>query len=267
MRVHENVAIEGGLRIKRIVLLYDENLAEDEIEGYDPQYSGVQLLRGQQWIETLNVRDFIPVDRRAGFRGFAEFDIALERQLKNTEKPQHESFDGRNSLVRQVRSRVSSAVKEFAEERGWTASVETRGAPEQERELATEFLNVFAAGSGSIRRRRGSGSARIDEQVGHSWDCELTLDFPTAKSSRVNWGQFINNVGVSVQCEPPQSTRRLSVSLELTRQGDPALVEVDQKEDVQVQQGLASAEFGTSRLSGAAHRLGWFQCPSQVNGS
>ena len=246
--VLENVLIGDGLRIKRVVLLYDENLREDEIDGYGTQYSGIQLLRGQQWIETLDVRDLIPADRRPGFRGFVEFDIALERQLKNAEKPQHESFEGRNPLVKQVRAKVISAVKEFAEERGWAIGVETRGAPEQERELATEFLNVFAPSAGSTRRRRGTGSATIDPEVGLSWSCELKLDFPMAKSSRVNWGQFIKNVDVSARCDPPQPARQVDVLVELTREGDPALVEVGQGKDVHVQEGLARAEFGNFQI-------------------
>ena len=44
------------------------------------QYSGVQLLRDQQWIETLDVRDFVPKERLKWLgRGFAEFERQLER--------------------------------------------------------------------------------------------------------------------------------------------------------------------------------------------
>jgi hypothetical protein len=52
----ENVQIEAAApgRIKRIVLSYDQDRQADEIEDVEaPQYAGVQLLRGQQWIETL----------------------------------------------------------------------------------------------------------------------------------------------------------------------------------------------------------------------
>ena len=259
--VRENVSIDGGLKIKRIVLLYDENLQEDEIDGYGAQYGGVQLLRGQQWIETLDVRELIPVERRPGFRGFAEFELALERKLKNTENPQHESFDGRNPLVKQVRAKVGSAVKEFAERRGWTRGAETRDAPERERELATEFLSVFAARSGTTRQRRGSGSGRPDKEAGLSWSCDLKLKFPTAKSSRLNWGQFINNVSVSVQCDPPQPAGHVDVSLELAREGEPASVEVDQREDVQLQEGLAIAEFGSFQIVRDRASAGKIQVP------
>ena len=259
--VRKNVSIDGGLKIKRIVLLYDENLQEDEIDGYGTQYGGVQLLRGQQWIETLDVRDLIPVERRPGFRGFAEFEIALERELKNTEKPQHESFDGRNPLVKQVRAMVSSAVKKFAEERGWISEAETRDAPERERELATEFLSVFASGAGSSRRRPRSGRRELAVEERLTWTCGLGLDYPTAKSSRLNWGQFMNNVSVSVQCEPPQPTGQVDVSLELTREGESASVEVDQREDVQLQEGIDIAEFGNFQIARGRASAGKIQVP------
>ena len=84
VQVCENLLLDetNNLKIKRVVLLYDENLEADEIDDYGTQYSGVQLLRGQQWIETLDVQEFIPIERRAGFRGFAEFEKHLERALK-----------------------------------------------------------------------------------------------------------------------------------------------------------------------------------------
>ena len=70
VRVYENIAVADGLKIKRIVLLYDESLSES-----DPDFWGVQL-GGHQWIETLGqetLADYVPKDKR-GFRGFVEFD-------------------------------------------------------------------------------------------------------------------------------------------------------------------------------------------------
>ena len=261
MKIQENIPIKDGLKIKRIVLLYDETLSEDEIEGYDPQYKGVQFLRSQQWIETLDVRDFIPQNHLKGFRGFVEFDLSLERELKNTEKPQHENFDGRNPLVRKVRDKVKDAVRSFAEERGWHSEAETRYAPEQEREFATEFLSVFASGAGFTRRKRGNGGTKLDNDATLNWDCELQLDFPTVKSSRVNWGQSINNVSVSVLCEPAQPSRRIDVSLELTREGDSSPSEIDQKKDIQVQEGIAKIEFGNFQIVRGRAGAGKIQLP------
>ena len=83
-REHKDVAVGDGLKIKRIVLYYEPKLKADEIRGYSNQYQGVQLLRGQQWIETLEVGDEVPPEHRGGFRGFAEFDRSLELVLKES---------------------------------------------------------------------------------------------------------------------------------------------------------------------------------------
>lgn len=248
VRVHEDVEIGDGLKIKRIVLSYDEDLPEDEIDGYGPQYSGVQLFRGQQWIETLDVREYVPREHRGGFRGFAEFDRCLERELKGTERPQHESFDGRNVWVRRVREEINEAVRTFAEEQGWSSGAETRTAPERERELATEFFTVFASGPARRRRRQGSGTTTLDNEVVPTWRCELMLDFPSKKSARVDWGEFIRNVGVSVLCEPADPVSRAEASLELAREDDPAPTPVGQSMDVELISGVARAELGDFQI-------------------
>ena len=248
VRVHENVEIGDGLKIKRIVLLYDEDLPEDEIDGYGPQYSGVQLLRGQQWIETLDVREYVPREFRGGFRGFAEFDRQLERELKGTERPQHESFDGRNAWTRRVRDEISEAIQTFAEEQGWSSGAETRTAPERERELATEFFTVFASSPTRRRRRQGSGTTSLNNEVVPTWRCELKLDFPSEKSARVDWGEFIRNVGLSVLCEPADLVRRAETSLELTREDDSVPTPVGQSQDVELISGIARTELGDFQI-------------------
>ena len=87
--VYEDIDVADDLKIKRIVVLYDESLVEPDIGDF----WGVQLLRGQQWIDTLgpaDLSDCIPKDRRLGFRGFVEFDKGTERTLRRAENPQHE---------------------------------------------------------------------------------------------------------------------------------------------------------------------------------
>ena len=120
VRVHNDIDVGDDLRIKRIVLLYDESLREPDIEGVPHQFYGVQLLRGQQWIETLGLElsDYIPRDKRAGFRGFVEFDRRTDPLLRRAETSQHESFDRRVSGVKTLISAVEERVKEFAKEQG-----------------------------------------------------------------------------------------------------------------------------------------------------
>ena len=164
-------------------------------------------------METLDIRDHVPKEYRAGFRGFAEFDKRLERELKQTERPQHESFDGRNTLVKQVREAIQAKVKQFAEERSWISSTETLDASNQEKQFATEFLQAFAAGAKATKRRSKTGSNKLDNQEDLDWGCKLDLEYPSAKSSRVNWGQEMRNIHVKVECEPRDATRQIGVLL------------------------------------------------------
>ena len=78
--MRENEVIESSeLVIKRLVLLHDEQLDGDEIIDDLPEFAGVQLLRGQQWIETRSaygeIGDFI---RQTSVRGF----VALSSSTK-----------------------------------------------------------------------------------------------------------------------------------------------------------------------------------------
>ncbi len=248
VQVKQNIEIEGGLKIKRIVLLYDESMQEEEIDGYGPQYAGVQLLRGRQWIETLDVHDHVPREFRGGFRGFAEFDRLLERELKKTEKPQHESFDGRSSYVRGIRQEIQSAVQAFAEERGWSSEAVSQTASGGEREIATEFFTAFASGSARRRQGAGSGTTTLNNEVVPTWRCELKLDFPSKKSARVNWGQFIRNVEVSVRCEPAEAASRVDVELELAREDDPGVIPVGQLQDVEIIDGFGKGNMGDFQI-------------------
>lgn len=245
--VHGPIRIEDSLHIKRIVLRHDETLEKDEIDGYAAQYSGVQVLRGQQWIETLDVGEYIPKEHRGGFRGFVEFDVQLERELKNTERPQHESFDGRNPLVKRFREEVSRAVRRFAEERGWHSGAEVTEVPEREQKVATEFLNVFATGAGTTHRGSRDGKTGTDGES-LNWSCDLKLDFPTPKTTRVNWGETIGNVRVTVECEPAQGSKWVDVSLEICRDGDSSASPVAQKKDIVIQDGAAVVEFGDFQI-------------------
>ena len=259
VRVQENVEIGDGLKIKRIVLLYDEDLPEDEIDGYGPQYSGVQLLRGQQWIETLDVHEYVPREYRGGFRGFAEFDRRLERELKKAEQPQHDRFIRRYRFVGSVHNRIEEAVKSFAEEQGWYSGVETRAAPEREREIATEFLTAFS--SGGRRRRRGSGDVTLDNDANLTWKCEIKLEFPSERSARVNWGQSIQNVRISVQCEPAYAAPRAEVWLELTREDDPTPTIVSQSQVVELIGGVARTELGDFQIVNGRAGVGKIHAP------
>ena len=107
-------------RIKRVVLSAGDSI--DDIEDLPAQFNGIQLLRGGQWIVTLDPKeylDLIPKEHRLGFCGFVEFEQKLEGELREIEKPAHDGFDGRKPLNKEIKNVLKGIVEEFSKEQGW----------------------------------------------------------------------------------------------------------------------------------------------------
>ena len=266
VKVYNDIDVAEDMRIKRIVLLYDESLHEPDIEGVSPQFCGVQLFRGQQWIETLGseLSDYIPRERRPGFRGFVEFDRRTERVLRRAEISQHENFDRRVSGVKTLISVIEDRVSEFSREQGWTAQERTRPAPGTERTAALEFLRFL---SPNARRdsRNGTGPASpiqlgMDFPVADRWECDLRMDFPDPSSGRIDWGQHLRNVEVAVRLEPPRLMERATVSLELAYAADKTTVASVQSLEMEILDGEGVARFGDFQIITGRSSLEKLQC-------
>lgn len=259
--VQEDIPLEPGShrRIKRIVLLYDPTLGEDEIAGYPPQYSGMQLLRGRQWIETLpaageKLGDYIPRDRRPGFRGFVEFDRQLEQDLREVEQPQHDGFNRQKMFVRQIDAQIRDAVREFAQRQGWlkgetTVVEDDREAEAVLRQIVDLFVGDRAPGAGARGRR----------DHGVSWTCELEVDFPHTESARVNWGESLRNIVAACRHEPAEG--RVDVAFDLylvtpTGHRTPLAERGRRTKD-----GAATAGFPDVTVARAAYRENEVACP------
>ena len=261
VKVHNDLDVNDDCKVKRMVFLYDESLHEPDIDGAGSQFRGVQLLRGQQWIETLGpeIFDYIPRDKRPGFRGFVEFDRATERDLRRAESPQHERFDRRVSGVKAIIAAIESKVREFAEEQGWSDQESTRPAPESDREVALDFLRFL-----SPRGRPGSnstaGTGQLELNFTERWECDLQVGLPTSQSTRVDWGQTIRNVVVMVKIEPPAPSQTSTVSLELTRVGGNTPPTVVATQRVGIQNGEGIAEFGDFQIITGKPSPGRIQC-------
>ena len=260
VRVYENIDAGEGLRIKRIVLLYDESMGMSDAQSW-----GVQLLRGQQWIETLGqetLGDYVPRERRPGFRGFVEFDRRAERELRRAENPQHERFDRRVSGVKELIAAIENKVREFSEEQEWGAQESTQPAPEGEREAALEFLRFLSPRRRS-ERSIGSGSAntaQLSMDLTERWECDLRMDFPDPRSARVNWGQHIRNVSAPVRLQPTSVSRQATVSLELAHADDRTSRVVISSQSVQLQSGDGIARFGDFQIITGSPGPGKLQC-------
>ena len=209
--VYSDLEIADGLTIKRVVVSYDPDMQHDEIPRYSPQYAGIQLLRGQQWIETINFNEWssVPADRRPGLRAFAEFDQLLEKELKHAEKPQHENFDGRHQYVSETKSQIRSAVDQFAKDQGWAQDTKTEQASRHDQEHAADFLATFINPPKKQTSQR-QDQLEIDKPPSYQWECALAVQFPDQSSNRVDWGQLISNVNANITVKPSRRTADLT---------------------------------------------------------
>ena len=254
-RRYENIRVGDRLTIKRIVLLYDESLSEAGIEDGPSQFHGVQLIRGQQWIETLATAtlECIPRDKRLGFRGFAEFDQGTERELRHAENTQHEQFDRRRSGVKALIAAIEDKVKEFAEEQGWGVQESTRPTSGAERNTALEFLWFLApharSAAKNVRSTANSLQMRMDlDDAGREWTCDLHMDLPNPQSTRVNWGDYIRNVRAVVNSRPVTVSQYATVSLELVHVDSSAGRTAVASQEVGLRNGEGTARFGDFQI-------------------
>jgi len=194
-------------KIHRLVLLHSEDLPEDEISD-QPEWSGIQLLRGKQWIETYGAKeeygDFIPAEKRGGFRGYVEFAEHTERALRHreVESSQHDYFNRRKKIISNIRALLRERVRDFSHEMGWLEAADTtqQAVSQREKDTHMRFLETFLNPSGR-KPKTGTGKGEADgEQL--LWDLRLDLDYPDPKSARVDWGQSIRRVYVEAGCEP-----------------------------------------------------------------
>ena len=261
--VYSDLEIADGLKIKRVVVSYDPDMQHDEIPRYSPQYAGIQLLRGQQWIETINFNEcsLVPADRRPGLRAFAEFDQLLERELKHAEKPQHENFDGRHQYVSETKSQIRSAVDQFAKDQGWAQDTKTEQASRHDQEHAADFLATFINPPKKQTSQR-QDQLEIDKPPSYQWECALAVQFPDQSSNRVDWGQLISNVTANITVEPVPANRRANLSLEITRQDD-HVTTVIQTREIELSGSVHTENFGDFRIiRGMAHD-GRISCPEE----
>ena len=263
IRLRENILLHSGYQIKRIVLLYDNALIETDLDSDGPQFWGVQLLRGRQWIETQVSPDNVPPAKRPGLRGFVEFDTPLERELRNIESSQHDRFDGRHTVVKEIRAAVEDEIRQFALAQGWATQEPTRAAPDHERDVANEFLRFWTPGNRRVqahtRGRTEYGNWQGEDPVDR-WECAIGLGFPDPKTTRVDWGQSLEDVAVTIKQLPPGRLRRVTVTLELSRPEETTAAVPIRSSDVDVHDGMAIVRFGTFRVVRGSPRDGDLQC-------
>ncbi len=202
-----DLPLNDGHKIRRLVLAHNDAWKDDEITA-EPEWNGVQLLRGSQWIETLGARaeygDLIPPDMRPGIRGFVEFTKETDTELRKeaNENSQHDGFNRRRKIVRDIRDHLNDRVSEFSHNMGWetVSTIESQQVPRRDMTTHSRFLATFL----KPKSRKANASSTKGDQEGSQllWECRLDLDYPDPASSRVDWGQSIRRLYVEVSFEP-----------------------------------------------------------------
>lgn len=203
------LAFGDGNQIKRLVLLHSDALDNDNISG-EPEYSGIQLLRGSQWIETYGASeeygDMIPADQRAGFRGYVEFAHHTDNALRqrSVENSQHDRFNRRLKIIEDLRYFLKDRVREFSDAMGWEAAPDKvpQLVTEREKTTLTRLVETFLNPQWrKSKHGQGKGEPNGNQLI---WDLRLDLDYPDPKSARVDWGHSIRRVYVEVGVEPSE---------------------------------------------------------------
>lgn len=206
-----DIAFGDGHRIRRMALLHSDSLHEDEIVGDHPEYAGIQILRGSQWIETRGARqdfgDSIPKDKRSGFRGFVEFHKQTDSLLRAAENSQHDGFDARGNkgeIVRELRKELANYVRVFSDRMGWepAASITSQQVSQHETATHTRLLETFLNPNGG--KRNPSSTKGEQEGTQLRWECRLEMQYPDPTSARVDWGQSLRHVHAVVGVEPSE---------------------------------------------------------------
>ncbi len=190
---------------------------------------------------------------------FAEFDRKLELRLKESERPQHESFDGRYSPISQVRQAIQNAVEEFSLTKGWKKAARTHEATGADQQHAENFLATFAT-KGSQKTRANNRGANTTTAPVTEWKCQLDVTFPDPKTAKVNWGDTLGDITGTVDAMPAPDSRWVRVELELTREGDrnPARLH---STDLEMVNSSESARFGDYKIIRGRAGAGQLFCP------
>ena len=238
------------MRIKRIALICNEDIPEHEslASSKEPEFDGIQLLRGGQWIESLGRSEGwfvskVPVELRPRFRGFVEFDRKLDRLLRDAryESPQHDDFRRNNKLVRDIIEQVGQCVTEFSEAAGW--SEETEDTSSIERKHRDVFRQVMELFTEPLPNHITDG----EEGNPANWTVDLSADYPNPCSTRVNWGQSLGNVTATCTVSPVPSFGNAKFKLAVINP-DGSTTPVNEITARIEDDGQAAAKFGNIRF-------------------
>ena len=240
------------MRIKRLALRCSDDIPE-HVPLYstkEPEFDGIQLLRGGQWIETIGRSESwyiskVPTNLRSRFRGFVEFDRKLDRELRDSkyESPQHDDFKRTHKIVKDILEQVERCVTEFSEIAGWTEeSDDPSRIQRKHRDVFNQVMELFT-------EPLPNGSQGPDGEDGDqtNWTVVLNADYPNPYSTRVDWGQSLDNVTATCTVSPVPTFSNAKFKLAVINP-DGSTTPVNEVKAQIEDSGQATAKFGNIRF-------------------
>ena len=215
IQVQENLDIGKGCAIKTLALIYDPDLSEDTWAAHGPFYSGIQMFRAGQCIQTLWDFDHKLNEYKPHLRGFVEFDGATDAKLRKRENSQHDGFDRRGIMRDPVLPFLRDAMASFASAIGLIkqSDTETAGTSDQERQTVQFVIDkLLAGGIGTLPNENPGDDSNTTAD--RPWDIDILLSYPDPDTTRVNWRQRITDIRMVVNAAPDFPGRNLRFTIE-----------------------------------------------------
>ena len=221
MQILENKQLGQGCTVKRLALLYDENLHGQPMPDDGPDYFGIQMFHAGQCIETYWDFDFIQPKYKPGLRAFVEFDTNTDRQLRDKEKAQHDGFRRTGIVKNPILPFLQGRLREFAYSIGLITSQDSDDRKPNEKFRRTSqfvFGRLLSNQMGDVLiENTGDNVAGVPDKP---WEVDVLLSYPNSQTSRVDWGQRISNIRFVVNSQPESSRRNIKFALEWQAPGE-----------------------------------------------
>lgn len=226
-------------RIKRLHVVRDRRgpVAED--------IRGVALVRGGMKVMSVPMHH-VPREISDAVYGYAEFDRALEEEMKRLESPTHYAFDLTRGVGRKVKQVLEDELARFAREK-LGVGADPR-AVERERHREAERRALYAINraarelgiTGRIGPAVGDGGGG-DGRVEHPLRIDMPAPSFPREIRRVNYGETIRDIQARVVNDTNHSARvRLSVYV---FQGDALVIDLGSR-DLTVRSNAGSDAVG-----------------------
>jgi hypothetical protein len=199
--IKESIPIPStNYRIKKLYILHDPN------QTFDNRQLGISVQRDGMSI-THHPTDFLGTNLSEHITGYVTVDEKFQRDMRETEGPEHYSYNWSKSPTSHLSFIIKKLCKDFATEQlGWKEVISakvTKGekkSNERAMNKANEIANRMGFGAGGFKKKKTPGPVppsrpKNEKIVGIQLK---NLKFPTEGKERINYGQSLKGIGARI---------------------------------------------------------------------